>query len=321
MNRIGWSPFSIDAGPASFWLPQRASNLAEGVDWNWNFVLWINVVFFVLVTAVLLWFVWRYRNADAQPSPSHNMPLELTWTIVPTLIVVYMFWQGYVSYLDMATPPENAYEVQALGQKWNWTFTYPNGYVDPNLHVPVDTAVRVTMTSQDVIHSLFVPAFRVKRDVFPGRYTNLWFTAIAEGEFEIFCAEYCGTSHSKMQATVVVHPPGEFEKWLAEASDFLSKMPPAEAGQLLYNQRGCKQCHSIDGATGTGPSFLALYNSMQPLSDGSQVTADENYIHESIVAPMSKLVAGYEPVMPSYKGRLKDQEIGAIIEYMKTLSR
>ena len=174
--------------------------------------------------------------------------------------------------------------------------------------------------SADVIHALFVPAFRVKRDVMPGRYTDVWFEATHPGEYDLYCAEYCGTSHSTMLAKVIVHPVGEFEPWLVEASDFLSRMPPAEAGQLLYEQRGCPQCHSMDGSTGTGPTFLGLFGSMEQLEGGGAVLVDENYVRESILNPQANVTAGYDPVMPTFQGRLRDEEIAAIIEFMKTLS-
>jgi cytochrome c oxidase subunit 2 len=239
------------------------------------------------------------------------------------MIVVWIFWQGFTGYLDLQTPPANAYEVQVLGQKWKWLFTYPNGVVDDNLHVPPAEPVRLVMTSQDVIHSLYVPDFRIKRDALPGRYERQWFEAPEPGEYQLFCAEYCGTSHSGMIAKVIVHRSRpEFEAWLAEAGNFLDKLPPEklwEGGQKLYNQRGCKQCHSVDGVSGIGPSFKGIWGHNQPLKGGGSVVVEENYVRESIVNPQAKIVAGYEPVMPTYQGRLKDKEITAIIEYLKTL--
>ncbi|HKQ59762.1 MAG TPA: cytochrome c oxidase subunit II [Candidatus Polarisedimenticolaceae bacterium] len=303
------------------WLPPQASSMAERVDAAWNLVYWVSAFFLALITGLLLLFIVRYRARPgwrAQPSPDHNLPLELLWTLIPIGLVALMFWQGYRAYLDVATPPLNAYDVQVTGQKWNWLFTYPNGYVDGELHVPVGQPVRLTMTSPDVIHSLYLPDFRIKRDVVPGRYDKLWFTAREPGVHDVFCAEYCGTSHSKMLTKLHAHTPEEFAGWLEHASDFLARMPPAEAGGMLYNQRGCKQCHSVDGSPGTGPTFQGLFGSTQRMADGSQVRADENYIRESILEPQAKIVDGYPPVMPSFQGRIKDPEIGAIIEYLKT---
>jgi len=315
----------IDDGEG-FWLPRRGSTTAESVDGLFHAVTWISIFFFVLITVVLAYFVWKYRarpGHEAQPSVEHNQPLEVTWTVIPMLIVVWIFWEGFTGFLNLATPPQNAYEVQVLGQKWKWLFTYPNGVVDDNLHVPPDEPVRLVMTSQDVIHSFFVPEFRVKRDVLPGRYEKLWFHATGAGEYQIFCTEYCGTSHSDMLSKVIVHASRpEFERWLADAGNFLDKLPPEklwEGGQKLYNQRGCKQCHSVDGTSGIGPTFKGIWGHRQPLKGGGEALVDENYVRESILNPQAQIVSGYEPVMPTFQGRLKDKEITALIEYLKTL--
>jgi cytochrome c oxidase subunit 2 len=315
--------FAIQSsGDATFFLPEQASTTAGHVDWLFNVVTWISIFFFALITLLLVLFVIKYRDRPGhkeEKTATHNQPLEITWTVIPLLIVIWIFWEGFTGYLNLATPPQNAYEIQVTGQKWNWLFTYPNGVVDGQLHVPVDTDVRLVMSSQDVLHSFYIPAFRVKKDVVPGRYTDLWFHAYKEGEFDVFCTEYCGTNHSTMLSKVVVHPPGQFEKWLEDAGNFLAKLPPAEAGEKLYLQRGCKQCHSVDGKSGIGPTFKNLYGEPQALRSGETVVADENYIRTSILNPQAQIVAGYEPVMPTYQGRLKDAEISAIIEYLKTL--
>ena len=306
----------------SFWLPEKASTTASGVDWVFNLVTSIAIFFFVLITVLLVSFAIRYRFRPGhreQDSPSHNTPLEITWTVVPLCLVVWIFWEGFQGALDLAVPPQNAYEVLVTGQKWKWLFTYPTGYVDDSLHVPVGTPVRLVMSSEDVIHSFFVPEFRMKRDVVPGRYSKLWFNATRPGEFQVFCAEYCGTSHSDMTTKVVVHPPGEFEAWLEKASNFLDRMSPAAGGEKLYAQRGCAQCHSVDGKAGTGPTFRRLFGHQQPLKDGTKIVVDEDYVRESILNPQAKIVAGFDPVMPTYKGRLKDREVTAIVEYLKTL--
>jgi cytochrome c oxidase subunit 2 len=307
----------------SFWMPPQVSTVAPNVDWLFQFILGISVFFFLLIVVLMVVFIIRYRRregVEAEASASHNTLLELTWTIIPLILVVVIFFFGFKGFLDMATPPANAYEILVDGQKWNWTFTYPNGYADSNLHVPVDRPVRLVMTSADVIHSLYVPAFRIKADVVPGRYSKAWFEATEPGSYELFCAEYCGTSHSDMIAQVVVHPAGEFETWLDKASNFLETMSPVDAGRKLYQVRGCQQCHSVDGSGKTGPTLLGLYGADRLFADGSRTVADENYIRESILEPMSRLVAGYEPVMPTYQGRIKNEEITAIIEYLKSLS-
>jgi cytochrome c oxidase subunit 2 len=315
------------AGAASgFWLPRQGSTTAAKVDFLFHAITGISIFFFVLITAVLLAFVWKYRaraGHAAQPSAVHNQTLEITWTVIPLFIVIWIFWEGFTGFLDLQTAPANAYEVQVVGQKWKWLFTYGNGVVDDNLHVPPGEPVRLVMTSQDVIHSLYVPDFRIKRDALPGRYEREWFQANEPGEYQLFCAEYCGTSHSAMLAKVIVHRTRpEFDKWLEDAGNFLDKLPPEklwEGGLKLYNQRGCKQCHSVDGVGGIGPTFKGIWGHQQPLKGGGQVLVEENYVRESIVNPQAKIVAGYEPVMPTYQGRLKDKEITAIIEYLKTL--
>lgn len=317
IRMLGAAP---DPEDGSFWMPPQVSTVAQNVDWLFNFILAISVFFFALIVVVMVVFVLKYRRREgegAQPSASHNLPLELTWTGIPVAIVIVIFFFGFKGYLDMATPPANAYEIMVEGQKWNWSFTYPNGYVDANLHVPVDRPIQLVMSSADVIHSLYVPVFRIKQDVVPGRYSKVWFEATEPGEYDLFCAEYCGTSHSDMLAHVVVHPPGEFEAWLEQASNFLETMSPVDAGRKLFQVRGCMQCHSMDGSAKTGPTLLGVFGRTENLVDGGTVTVDENYIRESILEPNARVVAGFEPVMPTYQGRLKDAEILAIIEYLK----
>jgi cytochrome c oxidase subunit 2 len=304
----------------SFWLPPQISTVAHSVDWLFNFILAISVFFFILIVVLMVIFVLKYRRREgqlAEPSPSHNTALEVTWTVIPVILVVIIFFFGFKGFLDMATPPANAYEILVEGQKWNWAFTYPNGYVDENLHVPVDRPIQLVMSSADVIHSLYVPAFRIKMDVVPGRYSKAWFEATQPGEYDLFCTEYCGTSHSDMLAHVIVHPPGEFETWLEQASNFLETMSPVDAGRKLFQVRGCMQCHSMDGSAKTGPTLQGVFGRVEQMADGTSLTVDENYIRESILEPNARIVAGYEPVMPTYQGRLKDDEIMAIIEYLK----
>jgi cytochrome c oxidase subunit 2 len=306
-----------------FWLPERASSGAGEVDFLFYFIFWIAVFFFALIVAVAVFFLIRYRRREgreSEPSPHHNAALEITWSVIPIVLVIIIFYFGFKGFLDMATPPEGAYEIQVTGQKWKWFFTYPNGHVDEELHVPVDEPVKLVLTSEDVIHSLYIPAFRLKRDAVPGRYNRTWFRATQAGQYPLLCAEYCGTGHSDMLTWAVVHEPGGFETWLEKASNFLDTLSPADAGERLVKVRGCAQCHSVDGAAGIGPTFLNLFGHTQPLHDGSQVTVEENYVRESILEPMAKIVAGYDPVMPTYKGKLTDREITAIIAYLKSLS-
>jgi cytochrome c oxidase subunit 2 len=312
----------LGAPGGSLFFPQRATEEAAIVDQVFYFIFIISVIFFALILGLMGFFVIKYRRREGvgpQPSPSHSTSLEMVWTIIPTILVAVMFLWGFWGYMGMRQAPEDSYEIQVLAKKWSWNFVYPNGHIEADLHVPMDQPIRLVMSSDDVIHSLYVPAFRLKMDVVPGRYTKTWFHATEAGEHQLYCAEYCGTQHSTMLAKVVVHPRGEFEKWLEDAANFLERMTPAEGGQLLVQRRGCLQCHSLDGSARVGPPFKGIFGTQQAMTSGEIVTVDENYILESIMEPMAKIRAGYQPVMPTYKGQLKDEEITAIIAYIKTL--
>lgn len=315
----------VAPGKGTFWKPMDASTFAPAVDTTFYFIYWVSVFFFVLITVLLVYFVIRYRRrAEGEPTSgaaTHNTALEITWSAIPLVLVVVMFYLGFKGYIDVLTPPANALDVYVTGQKWSWSFTYPNGVTDTELHVPVGTPVRLILQSSDVIHSFYVPAFRIKRDAVPGRYNKIWFEATQPGEYLALCAEYCGTSHSDMLTRVVVHPPGMFEKWMTEAMDVTKggTVAPAVVGRQLVARR-CASCHSVDGKANVGPTFQGLWNREIPLKTGPPLVADENYIRESILYPMAKIHAGYDPVMPTFKGQLKDNEITAIIEYIKEIS-
>jgi cytochrome c oxidase subunit II len=308
----------------SFWMPPQGSTVSGEVDSIFTVIYWISVFFFALIIGLMAWFVVRYRSRhpgdEAAPSAHHNLGLEITWTAVPVIVSAVIFVLGFKSFMNIVTPPAGAYEIQVTGQKWQWFFTYPDGYVSNELHVPVDRPVTLVMTSEDVIHSLFIPAFRLKKDVVPGRYSKVWFEATTPGNYPVLCTEYCGTGHSDMHTTVTVHEPGMFDKWLQENSNLLATMPPAEAGEMLIRKRGCLQCHSLDGSPLVGPTLKNVFGHEVALRDGSRVVVDEDYVRQSILEPMAAIVAGFEPVMPTYAGKLKDQEISAIIAYLKTLS-
>ena len=310
------------SGGGGFWFPTQASRHAPEVDWIFDFILWVSTIFFALIITLMVVFVIKYRRragVAVGSTATHNTKLELAWSIGPGLLLVFMFYLGAKAYLDMRSPPEDAYEIYVTGQKWSWSFTYPNGHVDPELHVPINEPVRLVLTSDDVIHSFFVPAFRMKMDAVPGRYTKAWFTATEAGTFQVFCTEYCGTKHSDMLSQVVVHPPGGFERWLDDASNLLANLSPVEAGRKLSDAHGCKACHSIDGTPSIGPTWKGVFGKTHTLASGSSTVVEENYLRESIVEPNAKIVSGFAPVMPTYKGRLKDAEITAIVEYIKSL--
>jgi cytochrome c oxidase subunit 2 len=307
----------------SFWMPKEASTLAPQTDWLFYFIYWASVVSVVLIVAAMAYFVVKYRakgrskNDPFDASESHNNTLEIVWSIGPLIIVVAVFVFGFEGFMNLRTPPKDSMEIQVTGQKWNWTFTYPNGASDNELHVPVNKPVRLVLTSVDVIHSVWIPTFRVKMDAVPGRYTDLWFQATEAGEFPLECTEYCGTGHSDMLTKVIVHEPGGYETWLATAGND-ANLPPAELGKKLYEKKGCAACHSIDGTKRVGPSFKGIWGKQEPTNVGP-VQVNEDYIRESLLEPQAKIVAGYAPAMPTFKGQLKDTEISGLIEYIKTL--
>jgi cytochrome c oxidase subunit 2 len=306
----------------SFWFPEVGTAVAERTDSLFDIILWISIFFMVLITGMMGFFVWRYRRRPgvaAERTATHQTSLELLWTIIPSIICVFIFYFGVANYLDIRTPPADANEVQVTGQKWVWQFTYPNGLVSSDLHVPVGEPTRLLMRSEDVIHSMFIPAFRAKVDVVPGKYSKMWFTPNSEGVHQIFCAEYCGQGHSSMLSQIHVHSTEGYARWLADEEEKSLNKSPVALGGDLYKARGCAQCHSVDGTRGIGPSFKGLWGRDEHLEGGATVHVDENYLHESIIEPMAKIVAGYAPVMPTFKGKLKDREIAGLIEYIKTL--
>ncbi|MEM9491749.1 MAG: cytochrome c oxidase subunit II, partial [Myxococcota bacterium] len=273
----------------TFWLPEPVSVTASNVDDLYMGVLGLSFFCFIGITAAVIYFVWKYRKRPGHekplPSPTHNNPLEITWTVIPALICVFLFIFGWRGYVDMATPPKHALEVSITGFKWGWQITYPNGVDDPNgeLHVPVDRSVRLVMKSNDVLHDFFIPAFRIKQDVIPMRYTQLWFKATQPGVYRVYCAEYCGMDHSQMKTVVVVHEPGGYEQYLDKIMEQALNIPPAELGKKVYDQY-CIACHTLDGSIKVGPSFANLkFGTQNAMADGSSVTVDENYIRESIL--------------------------------------
>jgi cytochrome c oxidase subunit II len=327
----------LAANNRAFVFPVQASTVSMQNDVLWWIITGISIFFTVLIFVLTLWFCFRYRASKhpvAAPA-GHNNVLEIGWTIVPAIIVFGIFIVGFVDYMNLATPPANALEIRVNGKTWAWNFEYAprNGApgISERLYVPVNTPVRLTLHSDDVIHSLYIPAFRVKKDVVPGRYNKMWFEATKTGEFDIYCTEYCGTYHSTMLAKVVVLTPEEYAAKLEEVynihDDTLpdgSKKPrdPALVGAQLYKARGCIACHSIDGAKNTGPTWKDLYGNKREFEDGGNVpAADEKYIIESIEYPKAHVVKGYPNNMPSYKGQLTPRDLNAIIAYMKTLSQ
>ncbi len=308
------------------WVPEVASNLASKVDAVIWFITVISLVFFILISIFLVYFAIRYRRRqenEETPYITGSHVLETIWTIIPSILLIVIFVYGFVVYKDMRTPPEDSLEVTVIGRQWLWQFKYNNGKTTLNeLYIPEGRPIKLVMTSEDVLHSFFVPAFRVKQDLVGGMYTYLWFTPTKNGTYELFCAEYCGTGHSAMLGKVIVMSSEEYEKWEKgeeEKKEEVSGLSPAEVGKQLFTQRGCNACHSIDGSSLVGPTWKGLYGHEVVMEDGTKVTADENYIREAILNPQAQLVKGYGPVMPSFKGVISDDEISDIIAYIKTL--
>jgi cytochrome c oxidase subunit 2 len=307
----------------SFWFPEEASTEAYHVDGLFNFILYASLILFVGIAAVLFYFVKKYKrtseNQVAQAQVIHNTALEITWTVIPIIIVMFLFYWGFTGYLKMTVPPPNASEIRVTAKKWMWQFDYPNGNkAVGELVVPVDTPIRLVMSSEDVIHSFFVPNFRIKRDVIPNRYTRIWFEANRTGQFQIFCTEYCGDGHSDMLGSIRVLSKADYAAWLKEANSG-ADLPLDKLGEKVYTSKGCNTCHSTDGSAKTGPTWKGLYGANRSMADGKAVKADDNYLRESMVDPKAKVVAGFQPVMPTFAGLLNDREITGVIEYIKTL--
>jgi cytochrome c oxidase subunit II len=313
---------------SSFWMPERASTVAANVDGLYDFIYYLSLFFFLLITFLLVWFCIKYRHREGvkeqESAAGHSTALELTWTIIPTIIVLVIFYLGFRGFINMMVEPPNSYEVLVTGRTWAWTFTYEGQYAsdDGKLHIPVNTPIRFVLSSNDVIHSLFMPTFRVKKDVVPGRYNRFWVEATQIGEYEIYCAEYCGNLHSQMLSKVVVESPEDFAKFIARIKDWTIGKTPLEAGEMMYKTRGCAQCHTVDGATLIGPTFKNMFGSQVPIVGQGTITADENYVHESILYPQAKIHQGFPmpSPMPSFLGQLNDNDIMAIIAYMKSIS-
>lgn len=308
----------------SLWMPQQASDAAPGVDLMFDIIMWLSIFCFVGIAAAVVYFTWKYRarpGHKTQPSPSHNDKLEITWTVIPSIIVVFIFLFGWRGFLDLTTPPKNALEIQVKAWKWNWEFTHYNGVKDNVLHVPKDTPVRLIMTSQDVLHSFFVPVFRVKQDVIPKRYTQLWFKATKAGTFRLYCTEYCGRDHSMMKTVVVVHEGDGYKNYLQSKYDEFLNSPPEVLGEMFYKQKGCVTCHTTDGSdkAGGGPSFKGNFGQERAITGAGSVLVDENYLRESMVNPAAKIRSGYPPIMP--KLELSDAEIDSLIAYIKSLNK
>jgi cytochrome c oxidase subunit 2 len=306
----------VDAAEGARMMLPQASSFAPNVDHLFDALLVLCGLVVIGVFAVMVVFCVKYRHgsaAERTPSRRH-LGVELTWTLVPFVLFMAIFGWSVHLWIKLRTPPQDAAPVYVVAKQWMWKVQHPGGQREiDQLHVPVGQPIRLIMTSQDVIHSFYVPAFRVKQDVLPDRYTQLWFTATQAGTYHLFCAEFCGTDHSRMHGLVIAMAPADYARWLhAHAGIGL-----VAQGEKLFRQLGCSGCH--DPQSGVhAPDLYNLYGHTVPLSDGSQALADERYLHDSIMLPKKQVAAGYAPIMPSFAGRIGEEDVLALVAYLKT---
>lgn len=298
-----------------------ASNFVEGVDLAFKVIFGIGIFFLIGITTVMLYFVYRYRRSKHPKAEQirDNNVLEVTWTVIPLILVLLMFYYGYVAFSPMRNVPKDAYEVTVIGKMWTWTFEYPGGKQSPDLVVPLNKPIKCNLRSDDVIHSLYIPAFRIKEDVVPGKNNYLWFRPEQLGEYDILCTVYCGVRHSYMEAKVKVVSDSEFSNWLAALPDRSSE----PEGLTILKKNACTGCHSLDGSKLVSSSFKGLYGKVvKVITNGAErnITVDDQYIKNSIYDPNKDLVVGYQKgIMKTYTGIVKEDELPKIIEYLKTL--
>ncbi len=348
------------------WFRAKSSTFAGETDAIFYFIFWTSTVFFVILMWLMVYWGVKYRRKPGVPiqvSPAHNTPMEVVWTVIPTILLFVMFFWGFKGYMDKSVAPVDAQTIQVTAKKWNWSWEYPNGAKTretekladmevPVFALPLDRPTKFMMSSEDVIHSMFFPEFRAKRDVMPNRYTTMWVQPTGKAthtleEYEpekfrlaplddngqiikdpaqragkgyhIFCTEYCGDQHSQMLARVAVVSPEDFKKWMDYQAD-TSGVPLVELGASLYKTAGCATCHKVDGGASTGPTWKGIWGTKVKSVDGKEATVDENYIRESILNPGAFVVEGFPNQMPSYQGKLKDREIRAIMTYIMSLN-
>lgn len=288
-------------------------------------IVGLDIFFFILVASLTLFCVWAFRRKPGVETPhiAHNMFLELVWSIIPTFIVLGIFFLGAYGFMNNAVAPGNAMEIQVTAQKWSWAFEYPDGskWVQ-KIQIPVGKPVKFVITSVDVLHDFYIPAMRVKMDAVPNRYTEVWFTPDKIGEYHVPCAEYCGKSHSDMWAKINVVDQKTYENWLINGPpewDKLLKENPVAFGKEVYENAGCNNCHSVDGSKNQGPTWKGMWGREAKWTDGQSYKVDRNYILESISNPGKHVVAGYENVMPSFEGLIRDKQMTALLKYMESL--
>ena len=305
-----WVPF----------VPDSASSMSWKVDAVYFYLSGVTLFFTLLISAILIFFVIRYRRRTPYEIPrpvagSHK--LETLWTVIPFVIAMTIFGWSAKVYFEQYTPPQNAIEVYVVGKQWMWKIQHSTGQREINeLHVPVGKKIKLIMATEDVIHDFFVPAFRMKADVVPGKFTTQWFEATKTGTYHLFCAEYCGMNHSGMIGSIIVMEPREFDNWL---SGNTGTTTPAAAGQQLYQTLGCASCHGANGEGGRGPTLLGMFGKQTQLVGGQIIRADEPYIRESIMNPQAKLVEGFGPIMPTFQGQISEDQLVQLVAYIKSL--
>jgi cytochrome c oxidase subunit II len=298
--------------------PEQASTIAGRVDALYIFLLIVCGMMTLLIFTCLVYFAARFRHRPGVRAEQieGSTALEITWSTIPFLIFLVMFAWGAVVYFKERTPPADSTEVYVVAKQWMWKLEHAEGQREINeLHVPVGRDVKMIMTSQDVIHSFFVPAFRIKQDVLPGRYTVAWFRATKPGVYHLFCAEYCGTQHSGMVGSIVVQEPAQYEAWMNGGSTG----PLSATGEKVFAELGCNTCHRTD-AQGRGPNLQGVFGKPVQLEDGRTVTADENYLRECILDPGAKRVKGFQPIMPTFQGLVSEEQVNALVAYIKSIS-
>ncbi|MNJ93409.1 Cytochrome c oxidase subunit 2 precursor [compost metagenome] len=309
---------------AQSFMPAQGTEIAKQVDNLYAFLLITSFIACVLVIGGMIYFVWKYKRKsdnDKTAYISHNTFLEFLWSFIPLVIFLVVFAWGWWIYHDMRTMPKDALEINVIGKQWVWEVEYKNGYKTVNeIVVPVNKDVKILLTASDVLHSFFVPSFRVKQDAVPGRYTAVWFNAQKLGDFHIFCTEFCGASHSNMIGRLRVVTQEEFDKYLEQGQEEGS-LPLAKRGEKLFAVKACASCHSVDSpAVKVGPSLFQKFGHEETIEGGEKVKFDENYIRESILEPNKKIAKGFpKGVMPTFQGQLNENELNALVEYIKEL--
>jgi cytochrome c oxidase subunit 2 len=299
--------------------PEQASSISVEVDRLLYFLVAVSVFFTLLIFAAIFYFAVRYRRRSETelPPPVHTgLTLEILWTVIPFGLTMIMFAWGASIFFTESRPPDDAMQIYVVGKQWMWKLQHMEGNREINeLHIPVGRSIKLTMTSEDVIHSFFVPAFRTKQDVVPGRYTTTWFKATKAGKYHLFCAEYCGTNHSAMIGWVYAMEPKDYQEWLAGGP----RGSLVQTGAKLFEDLACVNCHKEDGS-GRCPSLKGLFGQTVLLTGGATVDADEAYVRESILDPAAKVVDGYQPIMPTFRGQVTEEDVVALIEYVKSLA-